>query len=351
MPTNSEISRADAGMSAELNRVQIADSLKNTAQCDDKALQLDNPQTIKTCLALISAEKPPSIEHLMALYQAWAALDLHSALTHLVAQPTEISSYLIYDVISAASSNNLNSVLAWLDSQTLEENLKFDLFVSAYVGASANNQTSILSLAESLSNPQLKTQVMDNILVDWAQQDYNAVLAWIDGRERSDMYHTVVNNLVLNLLELQPSEALYYLELMPENPQKTKLLARYAHAAAKQDLNSALTWAKTIENSTERAAALTTILDLAVAEPQNNQFAWQMALNETEPNMQQHLLLNVAQNIANQDVLWLVDKFDAIPANSQADIAKVVIQKWREIDEEAATDWANSLEINPQPIN
>ncbi|WP_262794226.1 hypothetical protein [Catenovulum sp. 2E275] len=338
-------------MSAELNIMQIPDLLKNTTQCDDKTLQLKSLQTIKTCLALISAENPLSIEHLLSFYQAWAALDLHAALAHVVAQPAEISSYLIYDVVSTASSDNLNSVLAWLDSQTLEENLKSDLLVSAYVGASANNQTSILSLAESLSNPQLKAQVMDSILVDWAQQDYNAALAWIDGRERSDMYHTVVNNLVLNLLELQPSEALYYLELMPENPQKTKLLARYAHSAATEDLNSTLSWAQALDNPTERAAVLTTILDLAVAEPQNNQFAWQMALNETEPNMQQHLLLNVAQNIANQDVLWLVERFDVIPDGSQAEIAQIIVKKWREKDEEAASNWANSLEINPQPIN
>ncbi|WP_016953874.1 hypothetical protein [Catenovulum agarivorans] len=346
--TNSNNTRTDATQQPEsvnstnpktTTEKQINQSL---AECKNTGWQLDNLQQIQSCITLLTTKNPSTINDLLNLYKAWAALDLNSALVHLMAQPAEVSSYLIYDVISAASADNLNSVLNWLDSQTLEESVKSDLLISAYVGASEHNQASILALAENLSDANLKTQIMDSILVNWAQVEYTAVLEWIEGRERSNMYYSVINKLILNLLEQQPAEALYYLELMPQNPQKTILIARYAHTVAKQDLNSALTWAITLNEPIERAAALNSILDLAVAEPQNHQFAWQLALNEAEPNMQQHLLLNVAQNIANQDVLWLVEKFDAIPKSNQAEIARIIVKKWREIDEEAANNWANT---------
>ncbi|WP_143873324.1 hypothetical protein [Catenovulum sediminis] len=316
------------------------------ADCKDVNLQLESPAQIKTCINLLSTSTGPSIEHLFNLYSAWVVMDVDKALSHLILLPSELSSYLIYDVVAVASADDLNSVLSWLESQTLETHVKSDLVVSAYVGASAHNQASILSLAESLTNPQLKTQVIDSILVDWAKQDYNAVLAWIDGRERPDMYHAVANKLLLNMIEQQPAEALYYLELMPENPTKTKLIEHYAHVVAKQDLTSAIAWAQNLDNPTLQAAALTSILDLAVSDAHNHQFVLQFALTESTPSIQQQLLTNIAHNIVNQDITWLVERFDVIPANYQADIARIIMNKWMETDEDAAINWADSL-TNP----
>ncbi|WP_149865426.1 hypothetical protein [Catenovulum maritimum] len=315
----------------------------NVDDCKNERSKLDSPEQIKICIDLLLVERPLLIDELLRLYSAWAVFDLAKALEQLVLLPPEVSNYLIYDVIRGASGNNLHLILSWLESQSFEYNVKSDLIVSAYVGASIDNPISILSLAENVTNPQLKNQVIDSILTNWAEQDYAAVLAWVESRERPEMYHYVKKKLLLNMIEEKPSEALYYLELMPQNPDKTQLIERYAHVSAEVDLSSTLEWARTLEVQTERVTALSAILDLAVSQSQDYQFAWELALTENNSSAQQQILTHVAQNIVNQDIAWIVERFDSIPESTQADIAKIIMQKWLELDEEAAIEWANSL--------
>lgn len=82
---------------------------------------------------------------------------------------------------------------------------------------------------------------------------------------------------------------------------------------------------------------------MAVSQSQDYQFAWELALTENNSSAQQQILTHVAQNIVNQDIAWIVERFDSIPESTQVDIAKIIMQKWLELDEEAAIEWANSL--------
>jgi hypothetical protein len=283
-------------------------------------------------------------EHMQRLLQflldRWIEQDLSAALDF-VARSEKREMLLPY-VLTEAGYLDFRGVLNWIGSQP--EPVRQELNELLYTGVGQENPDYALEFIDLLDDGEGKERIMRLLLEQWAPRDIDAVLAWINSQTLPPRLADLKASLV-SLQNLQ--EAGDIIRNMQPGHEKNTMTRNHAELLARTNIQAAAGWARSLDDPDAYGIALTAVYQTWLSIEPDKQLIMEQALAESDGELRDHLINEIASHVASKDPADLAAMIDRLPPSSQQDVAEKVVLYWKERDLRQTLDWVRNQAPGP----
>jgi hypothetical protein len=293
---------------------------------------------------VINTMPPESIQRLLQLLlDRWIEQDLSAALDFVIRlERQEIRETLMPYALTEGGYLDFRGVLNWIGRQT--EVARPGLTEMLYAGVGQENPDYALEFIDLLDDGKEKERIMRLLLEQWAQQDIDEVLAWIDTQTLPQSLADLKASL-LSLKNLQ--EAGELIRNMQPSHERNTLVKKHADQLARTNIQVAAGWARSLDDPDAHGIALTTVYETWLSIEPDKKLIMEQALVESDGELRDRLINEVALHVASNNPADLAAMVDRLPVSSQQDVAEKVVLYWKEIDLRQTLDWVKNQAPGP----
>lgn len=255
---------------------------------------------------------------------------------------------LLRYVLIKGGQTDFPATLDWLTVHIADDEEMHGLITALFEGVAKESPERALKFAELLGDGNFKDYIVRVLLEQWAQQDMVAAFAWANEQGSSPMLENAKASFLFRLMEQNPQEAGALIRNMPPGEQKETLARRYAGELAKQDVQAAANWARTLDDSNSYGIALSAAYEAWFLKEPDKKIIMEQVLVESDSDLRDRLINEIALDMANNNPAELAGMIDRLPESAQLDVAEKAVRFWKERNPTAALEWINGL--NPGPV-
>lgn len=300
--------------------------------------------------AILNDAPPEQLTPLMArLLKRWAAHDISEALQFAAGLTGEAGDedWLKHAVVAAGRVDFARTV-EWLEDESLQEGQHQSLLAALYQGAADKVPEQALEHIDSLQDDELRRNMVHKLVGLWAQQDAAAALGWLGSRvPLSEPLRQLHESLFSRFKEDHFDRAGELIQGMPVSERKRQLARDYASELAQRDIPAALKWARGLNAPESYRMALSASYEAWLRAESDKSVILQELLGESDSGFRNHLINEVALDIAANDPAELGDLVSQLPESAQGDVTEKAVRFWQERAPDEAAAWVSRLESGP----
>lgn len=282
------------------------------------------------------------------LFARWAVKDLTAALNFAdnLGDKTLRAALLRYTLIKGGQAD-FPATLDWLNGHIVDEEEKHDLIAALFEGVAKASPEYALRFVELLPDENFKDYIMRVVLEQWARQDMVAAFAWANEQGSSPILDNAKASFLFRLMKTNPQEAGDLIRNMPAGEQKQTLARRYADALAKEDVQAAANWARSLDDPDSYGIALSAAYEAWFLKEPDKKVIMEQVLAESDSDLRDRLINEIALDMANNNPVELAGMIDRLPESAQLDVAEKAVRFWKERNPTATLEWVNGLNAGP----
>lgn len=236
------------------------------------------------------------------------------------------------------------ATLDWVNRHIADEEEKYNLITAFFEGVAKESPEYALQFVELLADENFKDHIIRVLLEQWAKQDMVSAFAWAnDQGSSSPVLDNAKASFLFRLMNLDPQEAGALIRNMPAGEQKEALARRYADELAKEDIEAAAAWARTLDDPNSYGVALSTAYEAWFRKEPDKKIIMEQVLIESDSSLRDRLINEIALDMANSNPAELAGMLDKLPDSAQLDVAEKAVRFWKERDPSATLEWVNGL--------
>lgn len=295
----------------------------------------------------IAAEAPA--QHFNALMEQlltrWVVHDTDAALDYAAALEGEQNGrHLLEYALLAAGGSDFGRAIEWLSKQSPAGADKQKLLVALYQGPAGNTPREALRHIDLLEEGEFKDNMVSKLVGQWAQNDTAGALSWLNSQlPLTGALHQLHESLFSSLMENDFDKAGALIQNMPVGERKHRLARRYVVELGERGIPEALQWARTLTDPESYRIALSAGYEAWLRQESAKTVILEELMSESDSDFRNHLINEVALDIAAQDPGKLGEVVDQLPPSAQGAVAEKVVRFWKERAPDEATAWVREL--------
>ncbi|XPF95729.1 hypothetical protein ACM9HF_06850 [Colwellia sp. RE-S-Sl-9] len=293
------------------------------------------------------AEKKPNILNnsmLNITIASWAIEDPIAALEFALSHQNH---FILADLVMSISGKNQEPIiLEWLLAN--KNHPQYTYLEQSYFTAFATEDP-LLALDKMQNAYPEKAQgnILMAIIDSWATQNAEAVLTWLDSREKNALTVDLQNIAMNHYIKQNPQDAAIDITHMRTGDNKRQLISAVADTLAKQNIDEAIKWAETLPIE-EQKNAISTVMNQWVTNGYS-ETALNYLLARDDLQADATLLSSTIINIAQNDTDLLINRLEEFSDNNKnmviQEIASALIYQGNNSDYE---NWYQSLPMGAE---
>ncbi len=265
-----------------------------------------------------------------------AALNL--AMSNLL--PANDRNYIISQAMSVWAGRDQAAALSW--AQQLPEGIyRRSALVSIASRMAQDNPQAAIDFAMKEGNSQTRTQMLSGVLQQWLSSDPYSGIAWLQSNH-DKVQPATLQNLVHNLVNTNPQQALGMIQWLPEGPMQRSSYNLVASTWARNDPSAAESWLRSMPEGPEKDQFLQGFVNgiASVDAAHAGSLVEQLPEGRTRDALLQSVATQWARTDPNAAIDWLAS---APPGPARDKALANAIQQWTYADAYAATSWVSGL--------
>ncbi|MBB20033.1 MAG: hypothetical protein CMP20_11305 [Rickettsiales bacterium] len=321
---------------------------REAKSCADNLAKLQNNHDYSVCINNVLTHLEESsikikVQSIEPIYVAWTEFEWQSALAHMLKLPIELRDSVLNVVVYVIGCYDLQGLLNWVNEKELDENLQIALITAGYSSYVDASPISAIEDAKYLETADIKSAVIDNLLVHWSIQDVPAVMEWITQQPRPDMYEHLVVPMLKALTDKDITRSEELILSLTDSQLKYDAVAYFTQTLAREDSDSAFDWVMTLPEGSTKQAAVLKLVDFMVVEDTEFSKAIDLAIAENDANFRDELLRNLANNLPNDSLETLTGMTKSLPVSARKTVIGTLAKRLVDSDPYNAKIWLNSL--------
>jgi hypothetical protein len=282
------------------------------------------------------------------LYSHWLKLDVESALDYArKSRQAENGGMLQEYALVTGGAVSFPSVFNWVMAQKIEEAEKKALINMLYFGVGRESQVLALTFIDLLVDEVQKDQIMRALIEQWAAKDLPSTLSWMSSRELSESMEELKQTLILRSTGQESAAPDTAIRNMAAGQEKNKLAREYADQLAKTDISAAANWARSLDDPEAYKVALSAVFEAWVLQEPDKRKILQELLAESDSQVRDHLINEVALDIASSNPQDLAAMINQVPETAQSQVAEKIVRFWQVRSSEDTLKWITGLDAGP----
>lgn len=275
----------------------------------------------------------------------WVKEDLTAALNFAGFLGDEsIREVLLHYALAKGGHVDFPGALDWVIRQSFPDEKKYNLISRLYEGVAKESPEHALQFVDLLDDENFKDHMLRVLLEQWAERDMISALVWMNEQAPSQALDDARASLLFRLVEQNPQEAGALIRNMQPGSQKETLARKYAEALAKSDIESATSWARSLDDPSAYGIALTAVYETWFQNEPDKKIIMEQVLVESDSELRDRLINEVALDMANSNPAELAGMIHQLPETAQADVAEKAVRFWKERSPSETLDWVSSLD-------
>lgn len=294
-------------------------------------------------------------ELMARLLDRWAEQDLTAALDFAAnLERYDQAVPLLQHVVRKAGETDFAGVMQWLGRQSMAGPKKQHLLTMLYGKPAEAHPEAALAHVDQLPAGDFKNNVIRKLVGQWAREDPAAAREWLDSRPLDGPLRGLRDSLGGGPPADAPDPApetvtdkAEQILSMPVGDEKNRLAREYAEELAGENLEAAREWARTLNDPEAYKVALSAVYESWMRTEPDKTVILEELLGESDSGFRDHLINEVALDVASADPAALGEVLDQLPDSAQPDVADKIVRFWKERSPDEAAAWAGRLESGP----
>jgi hypothetical protein len=255
---------------------------------------------------------------------------------------------ILENAIVAGGRIDFAAVYNWIGAQkNMPDGYQKALVNILYYGIGRDSQILALAFIDLLPDDAQKEQILRALVEQWASQDMQAALSWLDSREQSGPVVALKNSLLARSTQQAAETPDKAIREMQAGMEKNKLAREYAGRLARTDIAEATAWARSLDDPEAYKIALSAVFEAWVIQEPDKKIILEELLAESDSAVRDHLINEVALDIASTSPQDLAAMINQVPETAQTQVAEKVVRFWQARSHEDTLSWINGLGKGP----
>ena len=313
--------------------------------------RMDRAATVEDFVALageisgkLSGQKAQAL--LIELYRRWVKVDVNSALTS-ARSLSQDNSKLLENAVVAAGTASFPVTYQWITGQPFDDQQRAGLVNALYYGVGGSLPAMVLTFIDLLPDGEQKNSITTVLVRQWAARDLQSALSWMNSRQLSGQMEQLKQSLLASDTAQDVSSSGDLIREMKAGREKDRLAREYADQLAKTDVQAATNWARSLNDPESYRIALSAVFEAWVKQEPDKKKILRELLAESDSEMRDQLINEVALDIASSNPQDLAEVFDQVPESAQAQVAEKIVRFWQVRSPEETRGWVSSLDPGP----